>query len=80
MVMLYTSEEIKSFRRCNNNREMVAQLVLVPSLIAGSLHCPFLLHRSQSRCVPVAKHVLQVLVSWCTHLSSGATVPSAEGF
>lgn len=71
---------MKSFRRCSNNRDMVAQLVLVPSLIEGSVHCPLLLYRSQSRRVAVAKRVLQVLVCWCTDLSSGATVPSAEGF
>lgn len=80
MVVLYTSEEMKYFRRCSNNRDIVAQLILVPSLIEGSLHCPLLLYRSQSRCVAVAKRLLQVLVCWCTDLPSGATVLSAEGF
>lgn len=53
MIVLYTSQEMKSFRRCSNNREMVAQLVLVPPLTEGSLHCPFLLYRSWYRCVAV---------------------------
>lgn len=50
MVVLYTSQEIKYFRRCSNTRGMVAQLVLVPSLIEGSLHCPLLLQKQVSMC------------------------------